>query len=419
MNAELPEQSVLSHIPWNNRAIMLLDLDAFFASVEQMDHPDWKGKPVIVGGDPAKRGVVSTCSYEARKYGVHSAMPSSTAARLCPQAIWTSGNRKRYVEVSNRVMEILRQESPFMQQVSIDEAFLDITPGTHIGEHPITIALRIQDKVNALGVTCSIGLGTSKTVAKIASDMDKPRGFTVVYPGEEAEFLAPLPIACMSGIGQASQTKLTRYGITTLGQLHEADPGLMASVFGKNAELMRNRCIGVDPSPVAEDDQMKSISSEMSFAEDLVREEDVKAAIGTAAAKVARRLRREGVKASTVTLKLRFHNLKVHTAQMQLSKETDSEYDLLQPLYKLLGQAWEGQAPLRLVGVAASGFDRKPCCQQSLFDMEDEETHQQKRDLSKLAAATDAIRDRFGDEAISFGKERRTNKNLTGTQSKN
>ena len=159
---------------WEGRAILLVDLDAFFASVEQLDHPGWRGKPVIVGGDPDKRGVVSTASYEAREYGVHSAMPSSQAKRLCPDAIWTKGRFDRYREMSNAIMALLHEETPFVQQVSIDEAFLDVTPNEVNREHPILVAQRIQRRVEELGVTCSVGVGTSKTVAKIASDMDKP-----------------------------------------------------------------------------------------------------------------------------------------------------------------------------------------------------------------------------------------------------
>lgn len=159
---------------------MLVDLDAFFASVEQHDHPEWRGKPVIVGGDPTKRGVVSAASYEARKYGVHSAMPSSTAARLCPNAIWTAGSHARYAEVSQQVMDILQSYSPHLQQVSIDEAFLDVSPTRVNRTHPVKIAREIQERVDELGITCSIGVGTSKAVSKIASDLDKPHGITVV-----------------------------------------------------------------------------------------------------------------------------------------------------------------------------------------------------------------------------------------------
>ncbi len=163
-------------IPWEGRAIALLDLDAFFASVEQLDHPGWRGKPVIVGGSPRERGVVSTASYEARAFGVHSAMASSTAERLCPDAIWTSGRFERYREVSRQVMQICLDETPHVQQVSVDEAFLDITPTKTNREHPVSVVRRIQARVEKLGITCSIGLSTSKAVAKVASEIEKLRG---------------------------------------------------------------------------------------------------------------------------------------------------------------------------------------------------------------------------------------------------
>ncbi|MBQ9068489.1 MAG: DNA polymerase IV, partial [Eggerthellaceae bacterium] len=245
---------------WNGRAVMLLDLDAFFASVEQLDHPSWRGKPVIVGGAADRRGVVSTCSYEARKYGVHSAMPSSTAAKLCPDAIWTPGNFARYREMSDRVMDIMRSESPFLQQVSIDEAFLDVTPGRFTGDDPVAIAQRIQSRVSQLGITCSIGLGVSKSVAKVASDYEKPSGLTVVYPGREAAFLSPLPTKAMSGIGPVAQEQLRSYGISTLGEVAQADQETLAWVFGKNAEMMRKRCLGQDADLVRDNDEAKSVS---------------------------------------------------------------------------------------------------------------------------------------------------------------
>jgi len=180
---------------WEGPAIGLLDLDAFFASVEQLDHPEWRGRPLIVGGSPERRGVVSTASYEARRYGVHSAMPSSQARRLCPDAVWTQGHFGRYREMSERVMAVLDAETPLVEQVSIDEAFFDVTPGRYSHESPIGICRRVQAAVAGLGVTCSIGIGVNKTVAKIASEREKPRGLTVVYPGTEQGFLARCPQA--------------------------------------------------------------------------------------------------------------------------------------------------------------------------------------------------------------------------------
>lgn len=208
--------------PWRGKAIGLMDLDAFFASVEQLDHPEWRGKPVIVGGDANRRGVVSTASYEARKFGVHSAMPSFQAQRLCPQAIWTHGHFDRYRTMSAQVMAFVLDETPLVEQVSIDEAFFDVSPGRYSSEDPVRICRRIQARVAELGITCSIGLGTSKTVAKIASERDKPRGLTVVYPGDEAAFLAPLPVRSLSGVGASTEKVLSDLHIRTLGQIGRA-----------------------------------------------------------------------------------------------------------------------------------------------------------------------------------------------------
>ena len=204
---------------WSGPAIGLLDLDAFFASVEQLEHPEWRGKPVIVGGDADRRGVVATASYEARRFGVRSAMSAAQAQRLCPEAIWTHGHFDRYRAVSSRVMAIIGDETPYVQQVSIDEAFFDVTPGRFSSESPVEICRRIQRRVSALGVTCSIGIGVSKAVAKVASEAEKPRGLTVVMPGTEADFLAPLPVRALSGVGGATEARLARMGVRTLGQL--------------------------------------------------------------------------------------------------------------------------------------------------------------------------------------------------------
>ncbi|MDR0888844.1 MAG: DNA polymerase IV, partial [Coriobacteriales bacterium] len=300
-------------------AIMLLDLDAFFASVEQLDHPDWRGKAVIVGGDAGSRGVVSTCSYEARKYGVHSAMPSAQAKRMCPNAIWTHGHYARYREISKQVMDIMLRESPYLQQVSIDEAFMDVSPGRFGHEHPIMIAQRIQENVSKLGVTCSIGLGISKSVSKVASEQDKPNGLTVVYPGSEAAFLAPMPVRALSGVGRQAEKHLHDAGIMTLGEMAHADLNILRPIYGKNAELMRLRACGQDKSPVErESEAVKSVSNEVTFSTNLIERSEIEQAIAMIAAKVARRLRREGLAGYTVTLTARYADLTRHNAQKTL-----------------------------------------------------------------------------------------------------
>lgn len=414
--------------PWIGTAIILMDLDAFFASVEQLDHPEWKGKPVIVGGDPAKRGVVSTASYEARKYGVHSAMPSSTAARLCPQAVWTPGNFHRYRELSQKVMGILQDESPHLMQVSIDEAFLDITPTRANREHPVAIARRIQQRVAELGITCSIGLGESKAVAKIASNQNKPRGLTVVYPGESAAFLAPLPVAEMSGIGPVAQKKLIGYHLRTLGDVANADPALLKQVFGKNTQLMIDRCRGVDTAVVSTGEPAKSVSNEISFAISLTDRKELQARIATMAHKVGRRLRRKGIEGTTLHLKIRKEDLSVRTCQRHKANLGTNDLTWLPELYSMLNEVWDGWEPLRLVSVGVSGFESEPV-QETLFDIApiteandhstDSPLIRNAKANKKLLEANDLIAQRFGENAVRFGHELRTYQETTGSSAKN
>ena len=413
--------------PWEGPAILLVDLDAFFASVEQLDHPAWRGKPVVVGGDADKHGVVSNASYEARAYGVHSAQPSSVARRLCPDAIWTHGHFDRYREMSNAIMDILRDETPLVQQVSIDEAFMDVTPTQVNTEHPVSIARRIQSRVEALGVTCSVGVGTSKTIAKIASDMDKPRGLTVVYPGREEGFLAPLPVRRLSGVGAVAERELVGHGVRTLGEMARADESLLRRIFGKNSLMMRTRARGGDMTPVEGGESAKSVSNEMTFASDLTTRVDVEAAIATMAAKVGRRLRKKGLAGRTLSLKLRFGDRTVRSVQKRLPVPSDDELAFTPLLYRMVDEVWREGVPVRLLGVGMSGFDEGDFVQETLFDVVREapsviDAAPVIADDAKrrgLLDATDALRDRFGEGAVRFGHELRNAKNTTGTGAKN
>ena len=392
----------------------LLDLDAFFASVEQLDHPEWRGRPVIVGGSAERRGVVSTASYEARPFGVRSGMPSATARRLCPQAVWTQGHFDRYHEVSAQVMALIGRETPLVEQVSIDEAFFDVTPGRFSREDPVAICRRIQAAVAELGVTCSIGLGVNKTVAKIASEREKPRGLTVVVPGGERDFLAPLPVGAMSGVGHATEERLRELGIRTLGQLAQADPDEMAREFGVLGPRMVTKAAGLERSPVAEaaaPDDVKSVSNERTFAEDLIDEGELRAAILHVAAITGRRLRKKGLRGRTVTLKLRFSDLHFRTAQCQLAQPTDDERAFGPVAEGMLGEVWRPGQRVRLVGVAVSGLDVGDApVQLSLFDEgAGGETGEGARPAGnpELARATDAVRERFGTGALSLGRDLR------------
>ena len=449
-----PCEDSLRFARWEGPAILLVDLDAFFASVEQRDHPGWRGKPVIVGGSADRHGVVSTCSYEARRFGVRSAMPASQARSLCPDAIWTPGDHRRYKAVSDEIMAILRDETPRMQQVSIDEAFLDVTNTRVNTEHPVAVASRIQRRVREeQGVTCSVGVGTSKTVAKIASDVDKPHGLTVVPPGREREFLDPLPIRAMSGIGSASEDRLRKFGVKTLRDLANAEETLLREVFGKNADKMRRRALGLDLSPVEKDDAVKSVSSETTFAECLVERVDVEAAVSAMASKVGRRLRKKGLVGSTAVLKVRFGSRAVKSIQRPLAVATDDDLVFGPVLCEALGEIWREGDPVRLVGVGLTHICPKEEAQaaprqDSLFDLIasgganaptgasasapsrdglegsqpaqpdgsselDSFSSAEKRET--LLAAADAIRDRFGNDSLSFGFELRNAGNTTGT----
>lgn len=405
--------------PWSGRAILHVDLDAFFAAVEQLDHPEWRGKPVIVGGDPDKRGVVSTCSYEARAFGVHSAMASARARVLCPDAIWTRGNFDRYRDMSRAVMAILLQESPRIQQVSIDEAFLDVTPDRVHPEHPVLVARRIRRQVAELGLTCSIGLSTNKSVSKVGSDFDKPDGLTVVWPGDEESFMAPLAIRDLSGIGPRTEERLKALGVNTLGELAALDLSIARRVLGSSAQAMIDRSAGRDVREVHAGDPAKSVSNERSFSTDLTERDDIEAAIDMICAKVGRRLRRKGFSGRTVTLKLKTTDFHVVTVRRTLKANTDDENLFGPVVHSLFEESWSPGDGLRLVGVGVSGFEERSE-QLDLFSMDDEgevETtpeapRRSKRDLSR---EVDAIRDRFGDDALMFGRELRFRGRSTGT----
>jgi len=424
MATNVIDDAALEHLDsWEGPAIALMDLDAFFASVEQLDHPEWRGKPVIVGGSPDKRGVVSTCSYEARKFGVRSAMPSSTAARLCPEAIWTPGSFHRYRELSKIIMGFLYDETPHVMQVSIDEAFIDISPTRSNREHPVHIARRIQRRVDELGVTCSIGLGSSKSVAKIASDINKPHGITVVQPGNELAFLGPLPVSAMSGIGPVATRKLNQAGITTLGELGQADDYILKQVFGKNHELMRNRALGVDTQVQDESPAAKSISNETSVAESVSSREEVYALIATMAHKVGRRLRRNEVEGNVLHLKIRLEDLSFRTTQKKIPGLGTNELVWLPHLHTMLDEIWHEGELVRLVGVGITGFEHEPV-QDSLFP--DEEEAEEQSNLiqgalknEELLKANDAIAKKFGEDAVRFGHELKTYGSTTGSSAKN
>lgn len=398
--------------PWRERAILHVDLDAFFAAVEQLDHPEYRGRPVIVGGHPARRGVVSTCSYEARVFGVRSAMPSARAAQLCPDAIWATPHFDRYREMSRAVFAILRDVTPHVQPVSVDEAFLDVTPGDFSTEHPVSVARRIRSRVAELGLTISVGVATSKTVAKIASDHDKPDGLTVVCPGTEAAFLAPLPVRDMSGVGPKTAERLSALGVRTLGQLAALDDTTAREVLGSHGPGLVSRARGIDPRDVHDNEPVKSVSNERTFATDVRHPRDVYGALDTLSAKVGRRLRSKGLAGRTVTIKLRFADFTTRTVRRTLDRATNDEHEFGPIARELLRESWSAGVGLRLLGVGLSGFEERGVQLDLLGSAQPESPADQRRE--GLVRGLDAVRERFGDDAVRYGRDLRTRTD-TGT----
>ena len=393
--------------PWQGKAICLLDLDAFFASVEQLDHPEWRGKPVIVGGDASRRGVVATASYEARAFGVHSAMPAGQAEALCPQAIWTHGRFDRFRELSDAVMKIVVDETPYLQQVSIDEAFFDITPNRTNTEHPVDIARRIQSRVAKLGITCSIGLSTTKSISKIASNLDKPNGLTIVRPGCERKFIDPLWVRELSGVGTQTEKALHEINVYTIGELVRTTDFKLRAKLGLHGVKLKSRALGTEPTEIRPDEGVKSISHERTFAQDLNTRDEVVSAIGFLASMVARRLREHQVKAYTLALRVRYEYDSQKQVQHGLTHGITDEITLTKELVKMLDDVWAPGMPVRLMGVSTSDF--VPRAEQITLDFGESDNEgdlkrvRHEDTYRKLAQATDALREKFGEHAVQFG----------------
>jgi len=341
------------------RAIVHLDLDAFYAAVEVLENPGLAGKPVLIGGRPGERGVVATASYPARAFGVHSAMPMARALVLCPQAIVLPARHKLYREYSRRVMAILHQISPLVEQISIDEAYLDLTDQVEAWDKAVEIAWQLQARVKQeAGLSASLGVATNKLVAKVASDRDKPGGLTVVRPGEEAAFLAPLPVRVLWGVGPVTAEKLAAMGVTTVGELARLEEETLCARFGKHGAEMAQRARGVDERPVLTEHERKSVSQERTFAHDIRDAERLQRELWQLSRGVARRLKRTEMAAGTVAIKLRYADFTTLTRQMSLAVPTDDERTIYRAARTLLRRTWQRRRPVRLLGVA--GQDLAP-----------------------------------------------------------
>ncbi len=386
------------------RTILHIDMDAFFAAIEQHDHPELKGLPVVIGSPRDQRGVVSTCSYEARKYGIHSAMPSRTAAQKCPQAIFLPVRMARYHEVSQQIMEIFENFTPHVQPLSCDEAFLDVTGSMHLfGDGP-AIAKKIKAAIlEKTGLTCSVGVAPNPFLAKIASDMNKPDGLTLVPFSEKLipAFLAPLPIKRMWGAGGKTQKILQAHNIHTIGDLQKSDPEKLAAWIGENAAAsFRRRAFGIDSRAVETGTEEKSISNEITFGEDERNAQIIEQRLMDLADKVGGRLRKAGFYASTAHIKMRWTDFSTITRQRRLDPVCCDDQTLRETALELLRK--EGlHSPVRLIGFGVSGLrETSESPQLDLFASEQKHTSKKREALSR---AIDTVRERFGRSSIHRG----------------
>ena len=378
------------------RTILHIDMDAFYASVEQLDYPDLKGKPVIVGG--GKRGVVSAASYEARAYGVHSAMPIFKARKLCPTAVFQTVRMDRYVEVSHNVMAILHSYAPLVEQVSIDEAFLDISGTERLKGPPLDVAVGIKDSIKKqIGITSSIGMAPNKFLAKIASDLDKPDGLYVIQPNEIKRFLAVLPISKIPGVGNKTVTKLKALGVESVGDVLKIPENLITNKFGKYGHRLLSLAAGVDESSVTPYHQVKSVSTERTFSEDTTDREAVRKWVLKQSEEVGRRLRRKSLKGRTVTLKIKTSDFVVKTRRKTLRRPTDITAEIFEAAAGLL-DGYAMAKPVRLIGVGVSSLDQ-PLAQLSIWD----EGQSDKKKHANMDRAVDTVKDMFGGESIKRG----------------
>jgi DNA polymerase-4 len=374
------------------RSIIHADLDAFYASVEVLDDPSLRGRPVVVGGRRDERGVVSAASYEARAFGVHSAMPLRTAARLCPTGVFLPGRFERYRELSKQVMRIFADYTPLVEPISLDEAFLDVTASTAAFGDAETIGRRIKQRVlDEVGLVVSVGVATNKLCAKVASDLRKPDALVVVPPGGEAEFLAPLPIRRLWGVGPQAQAALADYGVTTIGQLAAMPPGSMHRRFGRHGDDLAARARGVDRSPVEAMHQPKSVGHEHTFDHDTTDVRRLEATLLDVAESVASRLRRHDLAAGSVQLKLRYEGFETLTRQAPLPRQTRESAPLYEAALALLRRTLVAGRGVRLIGLTAINLTDTQ--QLTLFDRAER--------TDRLAHSIDAVRSRFGERAIT------------------
>jgi DNA polymerase-4 len=380
------------------RKILHIDLDAFFCSVEENNDPTLRGKPFAVGGRPDQRGVVASCSYAARLCGVHSAMPMAQAIKLCPELIIVSGRHSDYGKISHQVMDYLGTLTPLIEQVSIDEAFLDLSD---LPESAESISTSIQEHIlTHFKLPCSIGVATSKLVAKIATDAGKaskrtglpPQAITIVQPGGEADFLAPLPTQALWGIGPKTSDRLRELGILTIGDIARTPKQDLVKNLGKLGEDLAERSIGIDNSPIHTSHGVKSVSNETTFARDIADIQVLYETLHSLSESVGRRLRKKNLKGSTIKLKLRWSNFTTLTRQATLQSPTNDDREIYSAAKELFNKTWIKGKPVRLLGVGITQFET-PAKQLGLWDVPSKTDN-------KLFIAVDDVRSRYGRDSI-------------------
>ena len=375
-------------------------MDAFYASVEQLDNPDLVGKPVIVGGDPKQRGVVSAASYKARKFGVHSAMPMSRAVRLCPDAIVLPVRMKRYAEFSQQIHAIFQLFTPQIEPISLDEAFLDVTGSIRLFGSAEKIGRAIKDQIREkLGLVASVGIATNKFLAKLASDLNKPDGFVVITEKNKQQILDPLPVSRIWGIGKVTEKALKSKGIHTIEQLRRAQPEILRSILGDQTPHILRLVQGVDNREVKSNREAKSISSEQTFATDITDKDILIDVLLNQVEDVAQRLRLNDLEAKTITLKLRYDDFRTITRSSTFDHPTNVTKIFWREAEQVFLKWHQKSAgALRLLGFGVSGLQKAGSGQHQLFT--EPELEKQKR----LDEAFDKIRNKFGDDALRRGK---------------
>jgi DNA polymerase-4 len=378
-------------------SILHVDMDAFFVSVELLERPELIGKAVIVGGRPDQRGVVTAASYEARKFGVHSAMPLRTAGKLCPHAVFLDGHHHKYGEWSDRIATILAKFSPVVEMVSIDEAYLDLAGTERLYGPPLAATDKLLRMITgSTGLPCSGGLAATRLVAKVASEQAKPRGLVWVVPGSEARFLAPLPVRKIPGIGEVTERALRALGLETVGQLADVPQEKLEKIFGQWGTALFRKARGGDSYEFVIDAEPKSISHNHTFGEDTNDTEVLVSMLSHLSQKACKRLRESGLATRTLTLTIRYAGFDTYTRSKTLPEPTLLDGDIFAVFQNLFREHRNMKRKIRLLGVALSGFSHG---NQQLDLLEAE----RRSKLEKLTRAADQLRDRFGFDSVKFG----------------